>query len=86
MMQFILGIQAKYAAYFNANAGAYNEFAPLYGWVAAASLAVLLVTLIFVFFRREQARVFAGMLGQHVLVMGIPWVMTPLAELIQSGL
>lgn len=84
MMNFILGIQAFYENYYLNNATAYTEWAAIYGWLAAASAVAAIVTLIFVFFRREQARAFAGLIAQHVLVIAVPWLIEPVGN-IASG-
>ncbi len=81
MLNFVLRIQAFYEAHYLNNATAYTEWAAFYGWLAAASLIAALITLVFVLFRREQARAFAGLIAQHILVIGVPWLMQPLADL-----
>lgn len=80
MLNLILRIQTFYENHFLNNSPTYTEWATLYGWLAAASAIAAAVTLVFVFFRREQARAFAGLIAQHVLVIGIPWLMQPLAN------
>jgi len=85
-MNFVLRLQAFYENYFASNATAYTEWAVLYGWLAASSLVVALTTLFFVFFRREQARAFAGLIGQHVLILGVPWFIEPVMNLMGSWL
>ena len=82
MIDTLLRLQAFYANHYTINSTVWPEAAELYGWLAAASLIVALITLVFVLFRREQARNFAGLVGQHVLVIGVPWLLAPLAATI----
>lgn len=81
MFDFLLTLQSFYENHFEANATTWTEAAAFYGWFATASLIVALVTLPFVILRREQARNFAVLVGQHVLIIGIPWFIAPLAAL-----
>lgn len=84
MLQLILGLQSFYETLYTENAALFIEWAALYGWFATASLTVALVTLPFVFLRREQVRTFAILIGQHVIVIGIPWLIQPISDLISG--
>ena len=61
-----------YSAHFADNVIEYADFAPMYGWLAAASAIVALLTVMFTFFRREAGRAAALAVGQHFLVWGFP--------------
>lgn len=69
----LTGVAQYYASHWNNIVSGSAEIAQIYGWFAAASLAALVVLLIFAIFNRERGKVFAGAVGQHVLFFAAPY-------------
>ncbi len=78
MLDILLRIQTFYETYYLNTTTEFAEWAAVYGWLAAASFVGAILLIPFVWLRREQARSFVGLVVQHVLVIGIPWLIEPL--------
>lgn len=83
-MDALTNLVGFFESYYISSATAWPQFAIFYGWLAAASFVPLLAALLFFIFRREQAGVILGGIGQFVLILGIPWLIGPAQELFSS--
>ncbi len=81
MITFLLSVQSFYESYYLNTTTEFSQWAAIYGWFAAASLVTALILLVFVLFRREQARTFAGFIFQHIFVIALPWLIEPLSNI-----
>lgn len=68
------GIVTFYADLWIENVAQYADFGDVYGWLAVASLLVAVVGLVFAILRRADGIQAAGLVGQHFLVFGVPFV------------
>ena len=72
----ILGsILTFYEAIWIEQAARFADLGLLYGWVALASLVVVAVGAIFATFRRADGVQVAVMVGQHVLLFALPYIL-----------
>lgn len=73
-MNTILSIVEWYMNHFATNVPDFAQYDFVYGWLAAMSGVVALLTLVFVIFKREAGATSASLIGQHILVLGIPFI------------
>lgn len=72
-MNNLIGLVNFYAKHWQTYSGAPNWSTP-YGWLSAASLVVLLLTILFALLRRLNPREAIMLIGQHVLILGFPFL------------
>jgi hypothetical protein len=73
-METITSIITWYGEYWATNVPDFADWAFIYAWLAGASAVTAIVTLIFVIFNREAGAKSAALIGQQVLVLGVPLI------------
>lgn len=71
-METLTDIALFYETHFASLLPEYGFFAPIYGWLATASVVVAILAVVFVIFNRERGLQAATVMGQHVLVYAAP--------------
>ena len=81
----LLNIVQWYTDYFATQVPAWEGFAFIYAWLAVASLATLLFAVVTVIFKREAGATTAALVGQHVLVYAVPYLIAGILPFIDGG-
>lgn len=84
-METIMSLIEWYSEYWSSNVPDFADWAFIYAWLAGASAVTAIVTLIFVIFQREAGAKSAALIGQQVLVLGIPIIWGTAAGLTGEG-
>ena len=84
-MNSILSIVEWYTEHFATNVPDFAQYDFVYGWLAAMSGVVAILTLVFVIFKREAGATSATMIGQHLLVLGVPFMIGSISGLYGEG-